>query len=161
MLDEWHDILLATSGAAAVLAGLILAAMSVNISAIIKIPSMPSRAGAAIGSLVAVLVATLAALIPSQPLWVLGIETMVAAVGVLALHADASRYQVELRRKIGFRRVAGNVSLSVLQVVPFFVGAILLLTGSVIGLDWIIAAALLVFIGSVVSAWVLLVEILR
>jgi hypothetical protein len=47
------------------------------------------------------------------------------------------------------------------QILPFLVGAVILLTGSFSGLYWIAAGVLLVFVGSVANAWVLLVEILR
>jgi hypothetical protein len=48
-----------------------------------------------------------------------------------------------------------------LQILPFLVGAAVLLTSSYDGLYWLAAGVLLVFIGSVTNAWVLMVEILR
>jgi hypothetical protein len=51
--------------------------------------------------------------------------------------------------------------VAMVQTVPFVVGGILLLAGSYVGLYWLAAGVLLVFIGSVANAWVLLVEILR
>jgi len=46
-------------------------------------------------------------------------------------------------------------------VAPFVVSGVLFLQGSGWGLDWMIVGALAVFVGSVVNAWVLLVEIRR
>jgi hypothetical protein len=52
MLDGWSEFFVATAGAAAALAGLIIVAMSVNIQTILNIPSMTSRAAATIASLI-------------------------------------------------------------------------------------------------------------
>jgi hypothetical protein len=46
MLEGWGEFFVATAGAAAVLAGLIGVAMSVNIKTILNIPRMASRAAA-------------------------------------------------------------------------------------------------------------------
>ncbi|PPG40457.1 hypothetical protein [Pseudoclavibacter sp. RFBA6] len=49
--DAWGSFFVATVGAGAALAGLIMVPMSVNVATIIKITTMPSRAGATIASL--------------------------------------------------------------------------------------------------------------
>jgi modulator of FtsH protease len=54
-----------------------------------------------------------------------------------------------------------RVALAAIQVLPFVVGAVLLIADSGAGVVWIAAGVLLVFVGSVTNAWVLLVEILR
>ena len=54
-----------------------------------------------------------------------------------------------------------KIVVALLQVLPFGIGAALLLTGAEQGIYWVAAGVLLVFIGSVGNAWVLLVEILR
>ena len=51
--------------------------------------------------------------------------------------------------------------VAIVQIVPFVSGGILLVAGSSVGLYWVAAGVLLVFIGSVANAWILLVEILR
>ena len=50
VMEGWHDFFVATVGAAAALAGLIIVAISVNIKDIIAFPSMISRAGATVAS---------------------------------------------------------------------------------------------------------------
>jgi len=54
-----------------------------------------------------------------------------------------------------------KIFFAIMQILPFVIGAVLLLAGSYSGLYWIAAGVLLVFVGSVANAWVLLVEILR
>ena len=160
-LPAWHDVLIASSAAAATLAGLILAAMSVNIDAILKYAALPSRAGSAIGSLVYVLVLTVAGLIPGATAAALGWLTLLALLGPVAIHVDVMVRQSQIRPRQSFGRMWSKLALAVGQVAPFVVSGILFLRGSSLGLDWMIVGALAVFVGSVVTAWVLLVEVRR
>ena len=158
VLSIWHDFFMTTAGAAAALAGLIIVAMSVNIVRIVKIPTMPSRAAATIGSLVLVVVIGAAALIPPQPVWGFGLEVLVAAMVSGDLTGDSV---VRILRRGREPRTVATSALSAAQVVPFLVGGILLIARLEAGLVWLAAGVLIVFIGSVLNAWVLLVEILR
>jgi hypothetical protein len=160
-LAPWHDVLIASSAAAATLAGLILAAMSVNIDAILKYASLPSRAGSAIGSLVYVLVLTVAGLVPGVTTTWLGWLTLVALLGPVAIHVDVMVRQLQTHPPQSFARIWSKPALAAVQVAPFVVSGILFLQGSSLGLDWMIVGSLAVFVGSVVTAWVLLVEIRR
>ncbi len=169
-LDGWHDLFVASAGAAAALAGLIIVAMSVNIKEIIAIKSMPSRAGTSIAALVLIVVVSIGALIPVQPSWLLGLETFVFGLTALAFAVDSTvRLTQDARssRAGEYTRPVGNLIanglISLLQVVPFIVGGLLLWLGGEpnVGAAWIAAGILLVFIGAVVNAWVMLVEILR
>jgi hypothetical protein len=159
-LASWHDALIAAAGSAATLAGLILAAMSVSISAILKIPSMPSRAGSSIGSLVAILVVTIAALVP-QPIAALGVEVLVVSAASLLMQGQTSWRQLQERPTESWRRILPKIVLSMTQAIPLVVSGILLVGGVDAGIYWLIVASLLVFIGSIVNAWVMLVEIRR
>lgn len=157
----WHDVFIASSAAAATLAGLILAAMSVNIDAIMKFAALPSRAGSAIASLVYVLVLTVAALIPGVTAAELGWLTLGTLLVVLAIQTDVIVRQLQIRPRQTFGRLWSKFALAVGQIAPFVVSGILLLLGSPLGLVWTVVGALAVFVGSVVTAWVLLVEIRR
>jgi hypothetical protein len=160
-LGPWHDVMIACSAAAATLAGLILAAMSVNIDAILKYRALPSRAGSAIGSLVYVLVLTVAALIPGVTSTGLGYLTLLVLLAPIAIHVDVMMRQLQIRPPQSFGRLWSKVALAVGQVAPFVVSGVLFVQGSSLGLLWMIIGALAVFVGSVVTSWVLLVEIRR
>lgn len=161
MPEGWSDFFVATAGAAAALAGLIIVAMTVNIKTILSIPSMTSRAAATIGSLVLIVVTAAAGLIPGQAVELLGAEILLFTAGAGALTVDSARRMIRTAQA-PYRAVTRIKSaVAIAQIVPFVIGAVLLLSGRDAGLYWVAAGVLLVFIGSVATAWVLLVEILR
>jgi len=153
---------MAAAGASATLAGLVFVALSVNIARILQVSHLPSRAGATIGSLMVILVCSMAALIP-QPEWMLGIEIAgFAFFGWVMKTWSAYRAFVD-RMKTGrpmFEAVV-ETTLGQLQVLPFFVGAPQIMRGDDAGFYWIAGGILTGFVFSVFNGWVLLVEILR
>lgn len=155
----WLEFYVATAGAGAALAGLVMVALSVNIKEILGEPSLTARAGAAVGSLILVVVAAASGLIPEQPAPALGAEILVGTIIAGVLHFVALRKMFTLRSQ-GPNRLL-NVPLAVLQLLPFLVGAVLLLAGLEAGLYWVAAGIVLTLIGSMLAAWVLMVEILR
>src|SRR4051812_48838511 len=94
--DGWHDFFVAMAGASAALAGLVMVALSVNIKAILALPSLPARAGAAVGSLVLAVVICGLALIPGQPAALLGAEVLVGAGLAAVPHAAYLRQSAGL-----------------------------------------------------------------
>ena len=160
-LADWGGFFAASAGAAAGLTGLIIVAMSVNIGTIIGIPGMTSRAGATIATLVLAVVASITALVPGQPLPLYGVEVLVFGA-VAAVFAGESTVRVVAASPRGSRGMGVLKSTVVIaQVLPYLVGALLLVTDDASGLGWIAGGIVLVFVGSVLNAWVLLVEILR
>lgn len=157
MLEQWSDFFVAAAGAAAGLAGLIIVAMSVNIETIVKIPSMPSRAGSTIANLVLVVVASIAGLMAALPATAFGIIVLVGALACLALGIDST---VQIVRKTGLSGLVRG-AVGVLPGIGLAVGGALLIAGLESGLYWVSAGILLAFVGSVLNAWVLLVEIRR
>lgn len=161
MPEGWTDFFVAIAGAAGALAGLIIVAMTVNIQTILGIPSMTSRAAATIASLVLIVVSAAAGLIPEQGAVLLGAEVAVFSAGTLALTVIAGVRMIRAAEPPFVGVTWTKTTLGIIQIVPFAVGAAILLAGDFSGLYWIAAGVLLVFIGSVANAWVLLVEILR
>jgi hypothetical protein len=162
-IADWRDFFGAAASAAAALAGLIFVALSVNIARILEFEHLPARAAGAIGALMLILTAGLAALAPQPPPW-LGGEVLVLTAIAWWLQIASGRSSGQASRKYGrpthehiVEIVAGQA-----QMAPFAVGAVMMLLGeSSLGLTWLAAGCLAVFILSVVNAWVLLVEILR
>lgn len=158
-MEAWTDFFVAMAGAGSALAGLIIVAMSVNIQKIIELQGVSDRGGATVGLLILVVVTAAVSLIPDQPLLALGLEILVFGLGALVLIVIAARamYADVERRRQNLRKI----SVFFLQVLPFLIGAVLLMTGNEVGLYWVAAGTVFVFIGSTANAWVLLVEILR
>jgi hypothetical protein len=156
----WSEFAVATAGAAAALAGLVMVAISVNIREILNLPGVPARAGAAVGSLVLVVVTSLLLLVPGQSVAVLGAEVLLATLGALWLHTvSLSR----ITRQPGRPRSARVLSFPVTaaQLLPQAVGGILLVSAVDGALYWLAAGLVLTVLGSMLDAWVLMVEILR
>ena len=160
-LEGWSEFNVAMVGATAALAGLLIVAMSVNISTIMTSTTLPPRAAASIASLVLAIVACALALVPEQPVWMYGVELLVATV-------IAAVFQVHAIRVIG-REAGPSVvertlkgSVGVLPIVAFLIGAVLMIAGSAAaGLFAAAIGSVLAIVTAIVMAWVVLVEVLR
>lgn len=161
-MEHWANFFVAAAGAAAALGGLVIVAVSGNVSEIIKYPQLPARAGATIASLMLVVVVALVGLAP-QPLWLLGLEITAIAAIVWVLHVGSAQVVVRGNRAGGRpRREAVQVVLSgQAQILPLLVGGVLLWCGAGAGEYVVFAGVIIVLPLAVLEAWVLLVEILR
>lgn len=157
VLAGWSDFFVAVAGASAALAGLIIVAMSVNIETIVSVRALPSRAGATVALLMLVVVVAILGLIPALPLATLGVIIGVLSLGALVLGADTTVREV--RDDVGQGVLKSSVI--VLPGFAFLVGGILLGLDLPVGLAVIAAAIVGALIGTVLNAWVLLVEIRR
>lgn len=156
-IAEWSDLFVAVAGASAALAGLIIVAMSVNIEVIVQYPSLPSRAGATISVLVLSTVVAVLGLIPSIPAPWLGGATVVFALLCLGLAVDSTVRLVSSDARAGILKGA----VLIVPVLGFVIGGAILVAGVLAGLYVVVAGMLLGFVGTVLNAWVLLVEIRR
>lgn len=158
----WTDFFIAAAGASAALAGLVIVAISVNINRILEHAHLPTRAAATVGTLILILVSSMAALI-HQGLAPLGTEILTFAICCWILEVRSSKHAVAARRKWQRPRFESVLEIFTgqMQVLPFVVGSVLMLRGHPSGLYWVAAGVLAIFIFSVLNAWVLLVEILR
>ncbi len=158
--EEWKDLFVASAGASAALTGLVFVAVSINLERILAYPGLPERALQTVLLLLAVVVVSILGLVPGQSRTALGVELLVAGlasaalVGLLFRSAD--------RQSGGDRSyLLGHVLLVTPGLLLLIVGSVSVLAGAGGGLYWTLAGIVVAFLGAVVNAWVLLVEILR
>ena len=161
-MEQWSDFFVATAGAAAALAGLVIVAMSVNVAQIIKFPQLPPRAGATIASLVMALLTALAGL-AHQPERVFGLEALAFGLIAWALHLHSGQVALRAGRATGRPReeAVRVVVLGQLQTLPLAVGGALVALAAPGGVYVVFAGILTLFALAMLDAWVLLIEILR
>ena len=167
-LEGWTDFNVAMVGATAALAGLLIVAMSVNIGEIMKTDTLPSRAAAAIATLVVAIVATALGLVPGQPHWLYGVEVLAATLLACALEANAIRKILREPGTGGGTRFAKSV-VGLLPLAGFAIGSVLLIVGGAgaglalvgAGLGFIAAGSVLAVATAILYAWIVLVEVLR
>lgn len=162
-LEAWKDLLVATAGASAALAGLVTVAIATNIGEILKYPWLPPRAAASIGLLVLVLVVSIAGLMRPQTLMWFGIETLGFAVVTWLITARAAWTRLATRRihERPVSQLAQEIGLYQVGVLPFVVGAVLLMMDDTSGMFWIAGGMIAAVVISMTTTWVLLIEVLR
>jgi hypothetical protein len=164
--SQWSDFALAQLGASAALLGLVFVGMSINLKEFVGSSLLVNRGLEAIVLLASVLLAATAVLIPEQSREAVGIELIVVGVFtslvVLRLQVGSASEVVAkgergpTRESVVFRRLLGLGSTVVIAV-----AGILLLAQAGGGLYWWPAAIAAGYVGAIVNAWVLLVEVLR
>ncbi len=161
MIAEWTTLFAVQAAAAATLTGLVFVAFSINQNRIMAYPGLPGRALESILQLLEVFLISTVALIPRQPEWILAVEFL--AIGIVSWVAQVIGLIRYLKLKAGHPRwwFVLRAVLSQLAAVPFLVAGITLLFGMQRSLYWLAPGFVFSFVASIVSAWVLLVEILR
>jgi hypothetical protein len=158
----WTNFFIAAAGASAALAGLAIVAISVNVGRILEFPHLPARSAATVARLILILVSSMAALIP-QPIHALGAEIIGFGLACWWLEIRSNRRALRAHAELHRPRFESLLESVVgeVQVLPFLVGAILLLDGRESGYYCVAAGVIAIFIFSTLNVWVLLVEILR
>ena len=158
----WTNFFLASAGASATLAGLVIVAISVNITRILQFPQLPIRAAATVINLILILVSSMATLVP-QPARFLGFE--IAGFGLLAWIFELRSSHKAIKARIEARRPRFEsllqVTLGQLQTLPFVAAGVWIFLNNINGLYAVAFGILMIFIASTLNAWVLMVEILR
>jgi modulator of FtsH protease len=157
--DGWSDFLVAGAAAAGTLAGLVFVAISINLTRILDIASMPGRAAETLILLLNVLLLCLVTLAPGESRTTLGLLVL-----LLGLAGWAAVVRIQLRspmppdyRSFMVRRVA----FSQAATLPFVAAGVSILAGGGGGMAWFLGGVLIGLAVSVGNAWVLLIEILR
>jgi hypothetical protein len=159
LTPEWATFFSAELAALAALTGFVVVAISINLARILSYPHLPSRAGEALIGAVGAITATSLVLIPEQPAALLGAELiavgLVVVIAPIAFQFRAWGDRTEARERI--TRAATNEGFNL----AFVIGGALIFAGARAGLYWIAAGDILCIVAIVLSAWVLMVEILR
>lgn len=158
--EAWSEFGVGVVGAAAALAGLLFVAMSINISRIVAIKTLPARAAGNLIMFVLPLLLGTWILIPGQDTAVLGLElsgTGLLAGGLLLRLGRPSNRSGESWASWWF----GSLAPSVLVAALTLVGGVTMIVGAGGGLYWVAPAVAVSFATGLTGAWVLLVEILR
>ena len=156
----WGNFLVAQAGAAAALTGLIFVAVSINLPKILEFPGVSTRAAEAVILLLGVFLISSVALVPNQSETMLGAELL--SIGCLL-------WLVTTVRQITFHRPAAHVwwwfparvVMCQLAILPFCVAGASLIFRWPGAVYWLVPGCMFSMIVGVISAWILLVEILR
>jgi modulator of FtsH protease len=155
----WHELFVASAGAAAALAGLVFVAVSINVERILQYANLPSRALRTVMLLILVVIVSIFVLAP-QSRDALAIELIVVGTMFAAgLVWSAARHPAP--DAIGRGPRFAGYAIEVLGSAPFAIAGISLLAEAGGGMYWALAGVILATVGAVLNAWVLLVEILR
>jgi modulator of FtsH protease len=158
----WTNFFITSAEAAATLAGLVIVAVSVNITRILAHPQLPARAGAAVSTLILILLSSMATLIP-QSIRILGAELIFFGVCCWIIEVFSAQKSIVARR-VSHRPIHESlihVFFGQLQTLPFIIGGALMVLNNSAGIYGIAFGVMVVFFASMSNAWVLLVEILR
>jgi drug/metabolite transporter (DMT)-like permease len=160
VIADWSNFLIAETGAAAALTGLIFVAVSINLQKIVEYPGVAARAGEAIALLTGILLAGTFGLAPNQSMRVMGGEFF--TIGALLWLMTVTFHLGQLnRRRRPWWWLISRAFLCQCATLSFCVAGISLILGHPNGMYWLIPACVFSFVASMTSAWVLLIEIVR
>jgi hypothetical protein len=157
----WANFFVAEVGAAAALSGLIIVAISINLQRILSFPQLPGRAAEMLILLVGALLACSFALMPGQPLKILGGEILAAGLLMTVAPLVIQARQLPVMKTQPVRWWLWRLIVGLGAALPVSIGGGYLLSSASAGVYWVAAGVLLTFAATVWNAWVLLVEILR
>lgn len=149
------------AGAAATLTGLVFVAVSLNLDRILSFSGLSGRAAESILQLMQVFFIATLALVPRQSTGALGIEFIVIGVCFWIIQVVLQVRFVRAQPENAWKWIAYRAALSQLGTLPFCVAGIALLAGYCPGIYWLVPGFVFSFASSMMSAWVLLIEIRR
>lgn len=160
-IAEWTTFLAVQAGAAATLTGLVFVAFSINQTRIMEFPGLPGRAMESLLQFLEVFLVCTVALVPRQPEQMLAIELLIIGIFFWVVQVIGQIRYLRLRAGHPWSWFVYRFVLGQLGSVPFLVAGIALLVGAPSALYWLTPGFVFSFVAGIVSAWVLLVEILR
>ncbi len=150
---------MAEAGSSAALAGLLFVAVSINLPRILAFPHLPGRAAEALMVLLSVLVSATWGLVPNQGATWLGCEIL--ATGLFVVFATSTIQWRARKHRHPESRPLWRVATNQVPALLFVVSGGLLVAGRTAGIYLVVPGTILSFVGGVLNAWVLLVEIQR
>jgi len=158
---EWQNFFVAELGALAALTGLVVVAISINLTKILTIAQLPTRAGEALILLVGTLVIASFALIPEQPVRWLGSEILSTGLVVFVAPTGLQARAWTATAGVGAAKKFIRLIVGWAASLPYVAGGSCLILGLDGGLHWVAAGVIVSLVAGVWNAWILLVEILR
>ena len=160
-IRDWANFFGAEAGAAESLTGLVIVAISINLSRILSFPQLPGRAIETLAMLVGVLLVSSVGLAPGQPKAALGME--IFAIGFAMWLVSVTTSMRDRGEPVPGKAWAPALRLLVGQLasVPFVIAGVAVALWGAGGLIWILAGTLFCLFAGVMHAWVLLVEVVR
>ena len=165
-LANWQNFFAAEAGAAAALTGLIFVAISINLTRIIGHPALPGRAGDALCKLGAILVIATIGLVPGMAVTTTGV--LIGATGLVAWLGCMVPQIRLLRRRVPEwnwpthrQWILHRLIVAQCATVPLMIAGVSLVLQRGGGLYWLLPGVIFSFVGGIIGAWILLVEILR
>jgi hypothetical protein len=160
-IADWNTLLSVEAGAAATLTGLVFVGLSINLSRILAVPGLSGRGAESIMQFLQVFFISTVALIPRQPERLFAIEVLVIAAVSWGAQLTVQIRYLKVRTGHPWSWFVNRAVMSQLATIPFGVAGITLLLGLPGAIDWLVPGFIFSFLAGIVSAWVLLVEILR
>jgi hypothetical protein len=160
-IHAWVEFGVAVAGAAAVLAGLVFVAVSINLEKVLEVHGLPGRAGESIIMFLGVLITSVFLLAPGQSRQALGVELVVTGVMLAVVLLLIVWFGLKLPTLQPLSWRITRIVAALASSVPVIAAGVSLLAEAGGGLYWLLAAVILAFSAGVGNAWVLLVEVVR
>jgi modulator of FtsH protease len=158
---EWQGFFTAELGALAALTGLVVVAISINLSRILAFAQLPGRAGESLTLLVGPLVVASVALIPGQPALALGLEVLTIGLATTGFPLVNQARTWRNARGVSDAQKVERVIVNLASSAPFVVGGLAIAFSFDGALYWLAGAIIVSLVAGVWNSWILLVEILR
>jgi len=160
-IADWSSFLSVQAEAAATLTGLVFVAMSINAERVMVSPGLPARVGEAVLQFLQVFFVASVMLAPDLPGRTRPVEVLVIAIVSWGAQVSGQLRYLKVRAGHPWTWFMWRAVLAQLATIPFCIAGVLLLAGNPYALDWLMPGFLFSFVGGLLSAWVLLVEIRR
>ena len=129
-MTDWVNFFVAEVGASAALAGLVVVAISINLSRILAFPQLPARAAESLVMLTAALLLASCGLIPGQPMPIFGAEVLLIGIVSVVVTAYNQLRPLPPIEGVGRLRRLLRAALSAAATLPVIIGGVLVIRGS-------------------------------